>query len=160
MDWHVLHVKPRREKKVADHCRLLALEHYLPLREETKIYQRRRVTVQKPVFPGYIFAAFADDGRLGLLKTNDLVRILDVPGQVRLLHELDQVRKALTVDPALAATFAVKEGSLVRVRDGAFRGIEGRVQMLKGKTMVCLNVEMIGQAVKVEVDRNLLDRVD
>ena len=54
--WHVLHVKPRTEKKVAEFCELRRVLPYLPLREETKIYQRRKVTVQKPAFPGYVFA--------------------------------------------------------------------------------------------------------
>lgn len=158
--WHVLHVKPRREKKVAEFCELAKLDHYLPLREESKIYQRRRVTVQKCVFPGYLFAAFDADGRLQLLKTNNIVRILEPPDQQELIHELDQVRAALEVDPTLGAGKALQAGRVVRITGGPFRGIEGKIQSLKGKSMVCLNVDMIGQAVRMEVAREYLALAD
>jgi transcription antitermination factor NusG len=158
--WHVLHLRPRREKKVAENCRLLRFSHYLPLRTETKVYQRRRVTVQKPVFPGYLFASFDAQGRLELLKTNAVVRILAPGNQRELLHQLAQVRKALEVDPGLGAAAAISAGRLVRICDGPFCGVEGRVISLKGQTMVCLNVELVGQAVRVQIERERLEPLD
>jgi len=156
-EWHVLHVRPRCEKKMVEHCTILRIKHYLPLRSETKVYQRRKVTVEKPVFPGYFFACFDDDGRLGLLKTNTIVRILNVPSQRELLHELAQVRKALAVDPSLGTCEALKKGCLIRIRSGPFQGVEGLVESLKANMKVCLNVEMIGQAIAVEVDRGMVE---
>jgi transcription antitermination factor NusG len=158
--WHVLHVRPRCEKKTAEYCTTQSLESYLPLREETKIYQRRKVTVEKPVFTGYVFAVFDALQRLLVLKSNTVVRILDVLDQERFVYELAQVRKALTVDPSLGACQAFKQGSRVRIEGGPFQGLEGVVQVVKGKTRVMLNVEMIGQAVPVEVDQELLELID
>jgi len=160
MQWHVLHVRPRCEKKVAESARLLRVDHYLPLRRETKIYQRRKVTVDKPVFPGYVFAAFDQEGRVAVLKTNQVIRILEVRDQELLLRQLAQVRQALAVDPTLSACAALKCGRVVRIRSGPFMGLEGVVASLKGPAKVVLNVEMIGQAVAVEVDRDYLDVVD
>ena len=39
-------------------------------------------------------------------------------------------------------------------------GVEGLVQSLRGKNKVCLNVDMIGRAVAVEVDREYLEVID
>ena len=142
---------------MAEYAQLLGLSHYLPLRSETKIYQRRKVTVDKPVFPGYFFASFDREGRLGLLKTNNIVRILQPPHERQLLHELAQVRRALDVDPTLGACSALKRGTRVRILGGPFMGIEGVVSSLKANAKVRLNVEMIGQAVAVEVDREYLE---
>ncbi len=160
MKWHVLYVRPRCEKKMAEHCRLLKLDHYLPLRTETKIYQRRRVTVSKPVFPGYVFVAFDQAGRVSLLKTNNIVRIMVPDDEETLLYELEQVRKALEVDETLSSCKALKRGTLVQITSGPFMGIEGRVYTLKGITKVRLNVDLIGQAVMVEVDREFLEILD
>jgi transcription antitermination factor NusG len=160
MDWHVLYLRPRCEKKMAEHCRILDLKYYLPLRSQTKVYQRRKVTVEMPVFPGYIFAAFDREGRVGLLRTNNIVRILEPPRKRELLHQLAQVRKALAADPSLGACAALKSGRLVRILSGPFMGVEGMVSKLKGTTKVCLNVELIGQAVAVEVDRECLEVID
>lgn len=158
--WHVLYLRPRTEKKLAEYCTLYDLRHYLPLRSETKVYQRRKVTVQKPVFPGYFFVSFDSAGRLQVLKSNHVVRIFDVPFQRSLLHELAQVRRALRVDPTLGACSALQKGRHVRITGGPFRGIEGIIATLKANTKVCLNVDMIGQAVAVEVDRDLLELMD
>jgi transcriptional antiterminator RfaH len=138
---------------MAEHCRIHGLSHYLPLRRETKIYQRRKVTVDKPVFPGYIFASFDRDGRMSLLKSNNIVRILEPPSSRQLLHELAQIRRALSVDPALGTCAALKRGRRVRITGGPFMGIEGTVWGMKGAAKVRLNVDLIGQAVLVEVER-------
>ena len=159
-DWHVLYLRPRCEKKMAEFCRVQGFSHYLPLREETKIYQRRKVTVSKPLFPSYFFAAFDPEGRLDLLKTNNIVRILDPTTRRQLLHDLAQIRKALRVDPTLGTCDALTRGRRVRIVGGPFMGIEGVVSELKGKTKVRLNVDMIGRAVAVEVDREFVDVVE
>ncbi len=156
--WHVLHVKPRCEKKLAAQVGgRLGLASFLPLREETKIYQRRKVTVSKPVFPGYLFAAFTREQQLWVLKTNQVVRVLEVADQAGFLAQLDQVRKALEVDPTLGACEAFRTGQRVRIRAGPFQGIEGVVQVVRGQTRVVLNIELIGQAVPVEVETAALE---
>jgi transcription antitermination factor NusG len=160
MGWNVLHVKPRCEKKMAECCRILDVSHYLPLRSETKIYQRRKVTVDKPVFPGYVFATFDRTQRLGVLRTNYVVRIIEPLEQRAFLHELAQVRRALRVDPTLGAVEALKKGRRVRITGGPFMGVEGVVEALKRSTSVLLNVDMIGQAVAVEVDKDYLELID
>lgn len=160
MNWHVLYVRPRSEKKIAEYCDILHLSHYLPLREETKIYQRRKVTVSKPVFPGYFFVSFDHQGRVGLLKTNHIIRILQPTNERALLHELAQIRKALTVDPTLGSSNALVRGRHVRIVGGPFMGVEGVVWAMKGTTKVRLNVDMIGRAVVVETDKEFLEVID
>ena len=160
MDWHVLYLHPRCEKKMAEFCDVLDLHHYLPLRRETKIYQRRKVTVDKPVFPGYFFCAFDNDSRISVLQTNIVARVLEVPHQRSFLHELAQIRKALAIDPTLWACEAVRTGTRVRITGGPFRGGEGGVTARKASTKVLLNIDMIGQAVAVEIGRDLLEVTD
>jgi transcription antitermination factor NusG len=156
-DWFVLYLRPRTEKKMAEFCRLHRFPYYLPLRRETKIYQRRRVTVEKPLFPSYFFTSFDAEGRLNILKANHIIRVLQPGSRRKLLHELAQIRKALAVDPCLGTCAALAAGRRVRIKAGPFMGIEGIVQSIKGKMKVCLNVEMIGRAVVMEVDRSFLE---
>ncbi len=158
--WFVLYLKPRCEKKTADHCVRLEVPHYLPLRSETKVFQRRRVTVAKPVFPGYLFVAFDDRQRIELLKTNHIVRILEPAGRRELLHQLAQIRKALRIDPSLGAAAALTRGRAVRIRGGPFLGVDGRIEALRGETEVWLNVDILGQAVKVKIERALIEVLD
>jgi len=160
MKWYVLYVRPRCEKKLAEFCQAQHLSYYLPLRRETKVYQRRKVTVEKPLFPSYFFCSFDAEGRLGVLKTNNVLRVLDPGNKRKLLHQLAQIRKALRADPALIAVSAVRAGRQVRIRGGPFMGLEGVIKEVKGQTRVILNVEMIGRAVIVAVDRQYIDVID
>jgi transcriptional antiterminator RfaH len=160
MNWNVLHVRPRCEKKIGEYCSFHQIEFYLPLRDETKIYQRRKVTVSKPVFPGYVFASFSCDRRELLLKSGNLARIIDVIDQDNFLWELDQVRKALFVDPTLGAMKALQKGMLVRIVNGPFLGLEGLVDSVKTQSRVMLNVNMIGQGVFVDVEADMLELLD
>jgi transcription antitermination factor NusG len=132
----------------------------LPLREETKVYQRRRVTVHKPVFPGYVFVHFSAEERVSVLKSNLVVRDLPVVDQAHFVRQLEQIRQALSVDPTLNACEAFTAGRRVRITAGPFMGLEGVVQTVRGKTRVLLNVEMIGRALSVEVGIEMLERAD
>jgi transcription antitermination factor NusG len=158
--WHVLHVRPRCEKKMAEYCTSQRIACELPLRAETKIYQRRKVTVRKPVFPGYVFVVFEPTERVTVLTSNMIVRILPVPSQAQLIHELDQIKQALAVDPTLDACAAFSQGRRVRIDGGPFQGLEGVVQVVRGQTRVVLNVDMIGRAVAVEADMALLSLLE
>lgn len=156
----MLHLRPRTEKKTAESCAGHGIAHYLPLRSETKIYQRRKVTVHKPVFPGYLFVDFDRETRVTLLRTNYVVRILTPPDEAELLRELDQIRKALDVDPTLGACAALERGRRVRITGGPFMGVEGVVDAVRGVSRVMLNVDLIGRAVAVEVAREFLEATD
>lgn len=160
MKWHVLYIRSRTEKKMAEYSIRFGLNFYLPLRTETKIYQRRKVTVEKPLFPGYFFVRFDDAGRLDLLKTNHIVHIIEIHAQRKFLHELAQIRKALRIDSTLEACNAYEKGRIVKIKSGPFMGIEGCIDVVKSSGKVLLNIDMIGQAVEVEVDKSFVVFID
>ena len=138
----------------------LGLHYYLPLRTEIKVFQRRKVEVEKPLFPGYFFVRFDDEGRLGLLKSNHIVHIIDIPHQRKFLHELAQIRKALSIDSSLGTCNAYKKGRIVKIQTGPFTGIEGRISRVQSSGKVLITLDMIGQAVVVEVDKDYVALLD
>ena len=158
-DWHVLHVRPRCEKKMAAYCASACLQCYLPLRLEAKKYQRRRVEVWKPVFPGYVFARFQPEQRIPVLQSGQIARILEVKDQLKFINEIEQVRKALGADPGLHACQAISAGMTARITEGPFQGLEGIVVKFKGGMRVILNVDIIGQGVAIEIGEDALEKV-
>lgn len=156
--WLIAHTRPRCEKQVAAFCAARLMEHYLPLRREIKIYQRRKVTVHKPLFAGYVFARMDHEQRLLLLRGGHIARLLPVPDQEQLVFELRQVRRALDADPFLVACRVIKQGARVRITTGPFQGLEGIVEEIKGGVRVVLNVEFINRGVPVEVELGMLEK--
>ena len=155
--WIVLFVKPRTEKKVAEYCGLYRFPCYLPLREKTRVVQRRKVTFMLPVFPGYVFTKISPDQRLELLKTNLLVRTLEPLQPRRMLRDLIMVRRALRANPELQTAKPLAKGRLVRIISGSLMGVEGRVARVSDKMKVVLSVDMIGQAISVTAQMDQIE---
>jgi len=156
-NWKVLFVKPRTEKKVSEYCSLYGIPFYLPLRDKTRVVQRRKITFMLPVFPGYVFVKLLPAQRLQLLQTNLLVRVLEPTHPRRMLRDLVMVRRALRADPTLTPTKPLAQGRMVRIIGGPFMGVEGRVARMAGTMKVVLNIDLIGQAVSVTAKTDQLE---
>jgi transcription antitermination factor NusG len=158
--WKVLFVKPRTEKKVSEYCKLYGIDFYLPMREHTRVVQRRKTVVSLPLFSGYVFVRLLPTQKLQLQQTNLLVRILEPTNPRKMLRDLVMVRRALRANPALTPAKPLTKGRLVRIISGPFLGIEGRVARMTAKMKVVLNIEMIGQATAVEIESSIVEALD
>ena len=153
MKWQVVYLRPRLEKKTAELCRLNGIPHYLPVRRQTRTYQRRKVTTDIPVFPGYLFVAIAAPQKLILQKTNHVLRFLEPSRPYRMLRQLVQIRRALRIDPTLRPVPLLAAGTRVRIVAGPFMGIEGVVARLASTMKVILIVELLGHGLVVQAGR-------
>jgi transcription antitermination factor NusG len=161
--WFAVYTSPRHEKSVSHYMDLREIEHYLPL------YQTRRkwnnglkVTLDLPLFPGYIFV------HIGL---RERVRVLQVPGVLSIVGgtggqpasmpeaDINALRTGLPLrnaepHPLLTA------GQRVRIRSGALAGMEGLMLRRKNSLRVVLTMELIQRSVAVEVDETELEILD
>ena len=157
--WYVLHVKPRTEKLVNDHLALLHVFHYLPLvRKETKV-QRRKVVRHLPVFPGYVFTRLHPEERLAIIRTQHVVRTIEVTDPRRMIHQLRQIEHAsrLPADLRLAESFTA--GEYVKVASGPLRGVEGQVKRVGAQTSLVLMVDILGSAIEVSLPPGDLEKL-
>ena len=92
--WYVLHVKPRTEKKAAEYLKRYRIWHHLPLLRKVTRVQRRKVVRELPLFPGYVFVKMNPVERLDMLKTNLIVRTIEVALPRQMIHELRQIAHA------------------------------------------------------------------
>ena len=81
MDWKVLYVKPRNEKKVATLLENLGVTVYCPLVTEVRQWSDRKKKVQVPLLNSYVFVQIEE-------KERELV--FQVPGVVRYLFWLQK----------------------------------------------------------------------
>ena len=162
MTWCVLHLKPRTEKRVAEICARHRLPYYLPLRRSVRIYPRRKVVFELPLFANYLFAAVDEPHHAILFHGNHVIRVLKPESQMKLLRQLVQVRRLLRLDPELESVDPIVCGEFVRIKSGPLAGLEGVVTKIKnkpGRRLVVLNVELVGRAVATETDARLIERI-
>lgn len=154
--WWVVHTRPRCEKKMDDWFRLAGCARYLPVRPSLRIYKSKRVTFEKPLFPGYAFGAFSPLRRPSVFRSEYAAGIIPVVDQCGFLRQMDAIRAALEAGAALEDHPYIAEGQRVRITTGRFRGIEGIVTRLRNRTRVCLSVDILQRSVALEVDAAML----
>ena len=151
-DWHVLHVKSRQEKILAEDLAARRIGYFLPLIRQFRVYGRRRAAVEVPLFPGYIFLKGTLEQAYEADRTGRVARIIAVPNQEQIEKELSSVRLALAQDQTLDPYPYLKEGLRVRVRYGPLEGLEGVIESKQKRNRLIIQVEVLGQAVTMEID--------
>ena len=156
--WYVLHVKPRTEKKVMEYLRAYRLFGHLPLYVKITKVQRRKVTRELPLFPGYVFTKLFPDERLKMLQTNLLVNTIEVFEPRKMIHQLRQISRAGRSRPEMRPVHPFRTGDFVQIKYGPLRGTEGYVKREGSHATLCLNVEILGAAVEISVSPEDLEK--
>ena len=125
--------------------------------ERRRVRRGRKMKSLIPLFPGYLFFVADETARYSVMTTNRVVRVIDVVDQEQLLDELTQLRTALEGGAKLDPYPFFTKGTQCRVTCGSFQGVEGVVQRRKGSTYLVLQVEVLGQAVALEIDAGMVE---
>ncbi len=151
--WFAVYTTPRHEKSVSRHFEVQQIEAFLPLYRSTHRWKNRcRVSVERPLFPGYIFVA---------LERSDYVRVLQTPGVLSLVgsgrepspleaSEVESLRSGLPFREFAPHPYLVA-GDRVRIHSGPFAGMVGVLVRKKNSLRVVLTLHLIMQSVAVEI---------
>lgn len=151
--WYVLQVLTNQEKKVAQHLAVRSLEHYLPLYCERSRWSDRVVTLERPLFAGYVFARFAPRARVSAISTPGVLRLLgDEERHTVPAAEIERIREGLVGGSILRPQPSEVVGSRVRVCRGPFAGSEGVVTDLRKSCKVVLSLSATKQLFSLELD--------
>jgi transcription antitermination factor NusG len=154
--WYAVYTRSNFEKRVATELAAKPIENYLPVVQEWHQWKDRKKLVEVPVFPGYVFARFADStpNRLQVLHAAGTVRILGQREQIEPIpdREIESIQRLLKANvPCFAHPF-LHEGAWVRVKRGALKDLDGLLVRVKSKTRLVLSITLLSQAVATEID--------
>ncbi|MQA31613.1 MAG: antitermination protein NusG, partial [Luteitalea sp.] len=111
--------------------------------------------VDWPLFPGYCFARFDPALTLPVLKCTGVVSIVSFDGKPAPIPdiELESIRVLTSSELPFDPCPLIHEGMTVEVIHGPLRGVVGRlVRKDAQRSRLVLSVNLIGQALSVEVD--------
>jgi transcription antitermination factor NusG len=161
--WFAVYTSPRHEKRVDRYFSQREIEHYLPLyHPRRKWADGSTVTLDLPLFPGYIFVRIDRSERVRVLEVPGVLTVVGGPGcQPAPLPEaeIEALRAGLHLRRA-APHPLLSVGQRARIRSGALAGMEGVVVRQKGSLRIVLTVNLILQSVAVEVDGSELEPID
>ena len=154
LHWYAVRTLPRHEKRVHEDLKKCSIECFLPLYEAVHRWKNGCVArVELPVFPGYIFVEIDPRDRFRVLGRRGTVSFVGSQREPWPLPDSDIQSLRTSVGlrkfephPYLSA------GQKVRIKSGPLGGLTGFLVRKSGGLRVIVSVDLIRQAVAVEVD--------
>ena len=131
------------------------VDAFLPTITRWSRWKDRKKKVDWPLFPGYCFARFDPADALSIVKCTGVVNIVSFEGKPAPIpeYELESIRLLVGSELQFDPCPLIHEGMMVSVVHGPLRGVVGRLMRKDAsKARLVLSVDLIGQAVSVEVD--------
>lgn len=158
--WHLLRTKSRQEKALSQSLQCKGVMHYLPLVKQKRTRGKQKITIESPLFPGYLFLRGSIDDCYEADRTSRVVQILAVNDQEKLNWELRNLDLAITSEAQLDPYPYLVKGIRVVVRSGPLQGMEGIIESRTKNDRLILQVDVLGQATSLEIDAALLEPLE
>ena len=155
MDWYAIWTRSRHEQAVREQLEQRHIEAFLPTITRWSRWKDRKKKIDWPLFPGYCFARFDPNESLPVLKCTGVVNIVSFDGKPAAIpdFELDSIRVLIGSELQFDPCPLIHEGMMVEVVHGPLKGVKGRLMRKDAqRARLVLSVDLIGQAVSVEVD--------
>jgi transcription antitermination factor NusG len=160
--WYAVYTYPRHEKAVREQLELKSLEAFLPTFVSESRWKDRRVQIQTPLFPGYVFTRIDLSERSKVFAIPGVIRMLSFNGTPAPIDnsEIQAVRLCLERGATVQPCPTLEVGDRVRVRSGILAGLEGLISRCKNERRLIVPISLINQSVAVEIDVQLLEPLD
>jgi transcription antitermination factor NusG len=152
--WYAAYTCANHEKRVAAELGAREVEHFLPLYSSVRRWKDRRVQLELPLFPGYVFVRLALCDRLRVVQIPSVVRLVGFGGLPTALPDTEMkimragLSQGLRAEPHPFLTV----GRRVRITGGPFAGLGGVLKRKKSTLRVVVSLELIQRSVVVDVD--------
>lgn len=155
--WFVLHVRANQEKKTALRLTNNDVEHFLPSYRSVRQWKDRRVTLEMPLFPGYVFVHLPYIDRLKVLTLPNVVDIVGSKSTPSVVspEEIERIKRGVEFGNATPHSALVK-GQPVVITSGVLRGMHGTLLRNQNNTRVVVAIDSIARSFAVDVDISCL----
>ncbi|WP_406684187.1 UpxY family transcription antiterminator [Seonamhaeicola sp. MEBiC1930] len=155
MDWKVLYVKSRNEKKVMSSLLKLGIKAYCPLITEVHQWSDRKKKVQVPLINSYVFVQLEESQHNIVFQVPGVLRYLFWMGNPAIVRdkEIELMQNWLSNDNVIAHIESLQPGDYINIKAGPFEGKKGIVQEINKNRiqLLLLDLEM-----KITLNRNLI----
>lgn len=152
--WYAAYTCANHEKRVAAELGARDVEHFLPLYSSVRRWKDRRVSLDLPLFPGYVFVRLALCDRLRVVQIPSVVRLVGFGGSPVALPDTEMkimlagLSHQFHAEPHPFLTL----GRHVRITRGVFAGLEGVLKRSKNNLRVVVSLDLIQRSIAVDVE--------
>ncbi len=162
--WYAIYTRSRHEKQVAAYLQRQNIQTYLPLRRAWSTRKDRKLTLEVPALPGYLFVrcVLYAETRALIKRTSGVLRMVENAGRPARIppSQIESLRIALTHAYNSEGHPYLKIGDRVRVVRGPLVGAEGHlVRVAENKHRLVIAIDYVNQALSVEIDAACVEPV-
>jgi len=162
LPWYAIRVRSNFEQTTAFHLRDRGFEEFCPSYQSERQWSDRKKIIEKSLFPGYVFCRLDPQQRLHVITTPGVVNLVGfgkepcpIPDQ-----EIERVRTMIQSGSLVMPWPSLAEGQTVLIERGPLAGLEGHLQVLKGKSRILVSVTLLQRSVSAEIDRSWVTPVN
>jgi len=152
--WFAVHARSRHEKQVDSFLKEKCIDSFLPLIKTLSRRRDRKVFVDLPLFPGYLFVNIPLDNVFDVISTRGVVRIIGTdPFTPTPIPEkqVNDIKILVNSNVKLDPYKYLQSGTKIRVKAGPLMGIEGILLKRKANYRVVVSVDLLQRATAAEV---------
>ncbi len=152
MSWHVLHTKPRSEKKVEEKLLSIGINAYCPTRSEIRLWSDRKKRIDVPVLPSMILVNINVKDINRVFECSSVIRYMFWLGKRAIVRqkEVDILKKYLNGNYNLidSSISNIKVGDNLKLP--SFNNEKGIVNRIS-KNNIWIYLKSIGYSVKLKL---------
>jgi transcription antitermination factor NusG len=152
--WYAVYTFANHEKRVKEQLERRLVESFLPLYDSVRRWKDRRVRLQLPLFPSYVFVRLALRDRWPVLQIPGVARLVGFNGSPSALpeSEVEALQRIAPTGLHMEPHRYLSAGRRVRVKAGPLAGLEGILVRKKNGDRFVVSVELIMRSVALELD--------
>jgi transcriptional antiterminator RfaH len=160
--WFAIYVAFKKEKYAKQQLMKKGVETYLPLQKVVRQYERKVKKLEIPLINCYLFVRITKSEYVRVLETDyvsrfvkigkDLIAIPDV--EIEILQKVLEEKIEIEVEAN-----AFHKGEDVIISSGNLAGVKGKLVAFQGKEKVVVQLDTIGYALQMEINKNLITKV-
>lgn len=160
--WYAIYTKPRNEKKVLKLLSEKGINVYVPLQKRLKQWSDRRKWVEEPLLNSYVFVNIPRSQYYDVLNTQGVVRYITFEGKAVPIpgKQIEVLRRLVATEAEIeVSSEKFQPGDKVEVRTGSLFGLTGELVEFRGKRLVLVRIEQIGQSLLVNIPLAFLELI-
>jgi transcription antitermination factor NusG len=161
LHWYAVYTRANHEKRVAEQLAHRLVECFLPSYDSVRRWKDRKIRLQLPLFPGYVFVRIQLFDQPQILQLPSVVRLVGFNGGPTALpdEEIQAMQNGLKRGVCARPHPYITVGRRVRVVCGPLAGLQGILLKRKNRARVIVSLDLIQRSVAVEVSPDELQPI-
>jgi transcription antitermination factor NusG len=154
--WFALRVRSNHERIAAVHLRERGFEEFSPSYKVDRQWSDRRKTIERYMFPGYVFCHIDPRERLSVVRLPGVVNLVGFGTRPAAIpeREIEAIRRMVYSGLGAEPWPFLNVGQAVLIERGPLAGVEGILEQVRKTYRLVVSIQLLQRSVSVQVDRS------